>query len=170
MIKATTTSKPASKLTGKPMDNSVGNASLGDVSATSAQDICTDITALMKQFKTHMADLADAYGLTSIQLYALNAINSVGTHGSSMGQLAQTLHCDASNVTGIVDRLSALNLITRQENPLDRRVKTLQLTAKGRRVLAAVTSELPGRLNCTTLTAAERTMLHGLMVKLNSSK
>jgi DNA-binding MarR family transcriptional regulator len=129
-----------------------------------AQVICDDITSLMKYFKTHMADLADTHGLTSIQLYALSAMSK---QGSSMGHLAQTLHCDASNVTGIVDRLSALNLITRQENPLDRRVKTLQLTAKGQKVLGAITSELPGRLNCTALTAPERTTLHQLINKLN---
>ncbi len=111
-----------------------------------------------------MADLAELNGLTTIQLYALSALNK---QGSSMGHLAHTLHCDASNVTGIVDRLSALNLITRQENPLDRRVKTLQLTAKGHQILSTITKELPGRLNCTVLTESERFTLHQLITKLN---
>ena len=140
-----------------------GIAQTGTIDVT-PQVVCNDIGGLLKYFKMHIAELAELHGLTSIQLYALTAMQQ---EGSSMGKLAQTLHCDASNVTGIVDRLSALDLITRQENPLDRRVKTLQLTTRGCQVLAAANSELPGRLNCTALSAAERVTLHKLLSKIN---
>jgi len=67
-----------------------------------------------------------------MQIHALYAIK----HGDvTMGRVAETLHCDASNVTGIVDRLVAGQFITRQEGELDRRTKTLQLTAKGHRAI-----------------------------------
>jgi MarR family transcriptional regulator, organic hydroperoxide resistance regulator len=48
-----------------------------------------------------------------------------------MSQLAETLYCDASNVTAIVDRLEARGLIERRDNPRDRRVKLIALTDKG---------------------------------------
>jgi DNA-binding MarR family transcriptional regulator len=53
-----------------------------------------------------------------------------------MGRLAQTLACDASNVTGLVDRLESRGLVRRHTSPEDRRVKVLELTAKGTRLRA----------------------------------
>ena len=51
-----------------------------------------------------------------------------------MGRLAATLSCDASNVTGLVDRLESRGLVRRRPSENDRRVKVLQLTATGIRV------------------------------------
>jgi DNA-binding MarR family transcriptional regulator len=48
-----------------------------------------------------------------------------------MSHLAETLFCDASNVTGIVDRLEARQLIERRDSPRDRRVKLIALTSEG---------------------------------------
>lgn len=48
-----------------------------------------------------------------------------------MSVLAETLFCDASNVTGIVDRLEARGLIERRDSPRDRRVKLIALTDDG---------------------------------------
>jgi len=51
-----------------------------------------------------------------------------------MGRLADTLACDASNVTGLVDRLEARGLVQRLPSPADRRVKVIQLTPTGSRL------------------------------------
>src|SRR5258706_1410157 len=51
-----------------------------------------------------------------------------------MGQLAETLACDASNVTGLVDRLETRGLLRRRPSPEDRRVKVLDLTPTGSRL------------------------------------
>ena len=56
----------------------------------------------------------------------------------TMGELAQALHCDNSNVTGIVDRLEAAGLAERRPDERDRRVKTVVLTEHGRGVRAEV--------------------------------
>jgi DNA-binding MarR family transcriptional regulator len=48
-----------------------------------------------------------------------------------MHELATMLACDNSNVTGIVDRLEARGLVSRQPYALDRRVKHLALTTLG---------------------------------------
>jgi DNA-binding MarR family transcriptional regulator len=47
-----------------------------------------------------------------------------------MSEIADRLVCDASNVTGIADRLEARGLVERRAGE-DRRVKTLALTPKG---------------------------------------
>jgi MarR family transcriptional regulator, organic hydroperoxide resistance regulator len=51
-----------------------------------------------------------------------------------MGQLAETLACDASNVTGLVNRLESRGLVRRQPSTEDRRVKVLELTPTGVRL------------------------------------
>ncbi|MFL5844672.1 MAG: MarR family winged helix-turn-helix transcriptional regulator [Solirubrobacteraceae bacterium] len=51
-----------------------------------------------------------------------------------MGDLADTLGCDSSNVTGIVDRLEARDLVERRPAEHDRRVKMLAVTAEGAEV------------------------------------
>src|SRR5260221_3569016 len=53
-----------------------------------------------------------------------------------MGQLAETLACDASNVTGLVDRLESPRLVRRRPSAEDRRVKVLVLTQTGCRLRA----------------------------------
>lgn len=54
----------------------------------------------------------------------------------AMGEIASYLHCDNSNVTGIVDGLEERGLVERQPAPHDRRVKLIALTAEGRRLRA----------------------------------
>jgi DNA-binding MarR family transcriptional regulator len=48
-----------------------------------------------------------------------------------MSALAERLFCDASNVTGMVDRLEARGLLERRDDPRDRRVKRIALTDGG---------------------------------------
>jgi DNA-binding MarR family transcriptional regulator len=52
----------------------------------------------------------------------------------TMSEIAAVLHCDNSNVTGIVDVLEEKGLATRQASAGDRRVKLIALTAEGRRL------------------------------------
>jgi DNA-binding MarR family transcriptional regulator len=54
----------------------------------------------------------------------------------SMGSAAEALRCDASNLTGIVDRLEKRGLVERRTLPADRRVKELVLTDAGRLILS----------------------------------
>ncbi|MEY2535648.1 MAG: hypothetical protein QOF29_3558 [bacterium] len=49
----------------------------------------------------------------------------------AMSELAGALHCDNSNVTGIVDRLEDRGLVERRSATHDRRVKMLAVTARG---------------------------------------
>ena len=51
-----------------------------------------------------------------------------------MSALADALHCDNSNITGIVDRLEAAGLAERRPDERDRRVKAVLLTGKGEKM------------------------------------
>jgi MarR family transcriptional regulator, organic hydroperoxide resistance regulator len=61
-----------------------------------------------------------------------------------MGRLAETLGCDASNVTGLVDRLEARGLVERRPSGDDRRVKVIQLTATGARMRGQLLRRVTG--------------------------
>jgi len=49
----------------------------------------------------------------------------------TMGTLAALLHCDNSNVTGIVDNLEDKNLAVRFPSEVDRRIKVVELSVRG---------------------------------------
>jgi len=50
-----------------------------------------------------------------------------------MRAIADSLSCEPSNVTGIVDGLERRGLVVRQSDPADRRVKQVVLTPEGKR-------------------------------------
>jgi DNA-binding MarR family transcriptional regulator len=129
----------------------------------STTDLCFDMMSLLKRFKAITAEIAEKHGLTPIQLGTLHAIDD---GYKTMGKVAQTMHCDASNVTGIIDRLTSLNFVIRQDDPRDRRVKSLQLTTQGHAVLEEIIAVMPTRLGCDRLNSSERLSLHQLIVKL----
>src|SRR5688572_20533796 len=92
---------------------------------------------LVRFFFTQRANLppmAAELDLSPAQCHVLHLIEP--DRPVPMGRLAQTLACDASNVTGLVDRLESRGLVRRRPSADDRRVKVLQLTATGCRVRA----------------------------------
>src|ERR671928_2004208 len=68
-------------------------------------------------------------GLGFAQAHALRMLDP--DEPMPMSALAERLFCDASNVTGIVDRLEARGLVERRSSEGDRRVKALTLTEAG---------------------------------------
>jgi MarR family transcriptional regulator, organic hydroperoxide resistance regulator len=72
------------------------------------------------------------FGLSPVGAHALRLLDA-GTP-LTMSDLADALGCDASNVTGVVDRLEDRGLVERRPGQDDRRVKTLALTPEGREV------------------------------------
>jgi DNA-binding MarR family transcriptional regulator len=60
----------------------------------------------------------------------------------TMSQLAELLHCDNSNITGIVDSLEDKNLALRFPSEVDRRIKVIELTVPGERLLKRLSREV----------------------------
>ena len=84
--------------------------------------------------RAHLPPLAAELQLSPAQCHLLHLIEP--GRPIPMGQLAETLACDASNVTGLVDRLESRGLVRRCPSAADRRVKVLDLTPKGSRLRA----------------------------------
>jgi MarR family transcriptional regulator, organic hydroperoxide resistance regulator len=101
-------------------------------------------------------------GLTFAQAHALRLLEP--DRPSPMSALADRLFCDASNVTGIADRLEARGLVERRTVGADRRVKTLALTSAGvelRSRVADVMSEPPAAI--AALSAADQRALRDIL-------
>ncbi|SRR6266550_1577883 len=130
----------------------------------SPQQICQDLLALLGRVKQEMLAIAEAEHLTQVQLGTLYMLDQYGD--LAMGEVANMLHCDPSNVTGVVDRLVAQNLVSRQENKIDRRAKTISLLPAGKRIVDAAVAALPGRLGCSKLTGSERAVLRQTVQKI----
>ncbi len=79
-----------------------------------------------------LVEALNSLGLTFPQAHLLRLL--APDHPRPMNDLAVRLVCDASNVTGLADRLEARGLIERQSAAHDRRVKVLALTPAGERV------------------------------------
>jgi DNA-binding MarR family transcriptional regulator len=87
-----------------------------------------------------------------------------------MRRLAELLACDASNVTGLIDRLEARGLVQRRASPEDRRVKALDLTPTGAQLRAELLKGMTRRpLPLSRLSAEDqRTLLRILQMLVES--
>ena len=59
-----------------------------------------------------------------------------------MRRLVERLGCDASNVTGIVDRLETRGLVERTACPHDRRIRIVRLTPRGAKIRARIVARM----------------------------
>lgn len=108
--------------------------------------------------------IAAEFGLTPPQLHLMRLLRE--QEALPMGQIAELLFCDASNVTAIVDRLEERGLIERHPNPEDRRVKLIAATGAGRELQTQAFARLfeppPG---IVALPAADQRALRDLLAK-----
>jgi MarR family transcriptional regulator, organic hydroperoxide resistance regulator len=103
-------------------------------------------------------------GLSFPQAHALRLLEP--EEPLPMSALAERLICDASNVTGIVDRLEARGLVERRSAEGDRRVKALTITPAGvelRGVVMEIMSEPPAAI--AALSAADQRALRDILAR-----
>jgi MarR family transcriptional regulator, organic hydroperoxide resistance regulator len=117
---------------------------------------------MQARLESHFTELAAQYGLSAVQAKVLLTLQPDGA--MTMRTLAGQVQYDASNLTGVVDRLEEVGAVRRQPHPSDRRAKGVMLTDEGQRVRRAFWERLTnntgplGRLN-----GRELTSLRGLL-------
>jgi DNA-binding MarR family transcriptional regulator len=105
--------------------------------------------------------------LTQAQLAALTTLYN--KKPCAHNELGQLICVDAATVKGVVDRLRARGFVKSRTNSVDRRSRTITLTAKGRRL---VEKALPYARQITKetlkpLSAEERRALMNLLTRLS---
>jgi len=117
---------------------------------------------LFWQMRPRMLGVATEFGLTPPQMFALRALDP--EQPVPMRELAAQLHCDSSNVTGLVDGLETHGLVERRSAEHDRRVRMLVVTERGEQVrdrLNAVLNEVPPAL--ASLAAEDQRALRDIL-------
>jgi DNA-binding MarR family transcriptional regulator len=101
---------------------------------------------LMKFFfaqREHLPSSGNELDLSPAQCHVLHLIEP--GRPLPMRRLAETLSCDASNVTGLVDRLEDRGLVERRPSADDRRVRMLRLTPDGSRLRSLLLRRMTAR-------------------------
>ncbi len=120
--------------------------------------------------KHRLLKTADEYNLSIMQALTICLMEPGKT--LPMSAISDFLVCDRSNVTGIVERLSAGSYIERRESNIDRRVKTIELTQSGiklrDKLLPKVSDE--DAPNLENLSQEEINTLKAILLKTISTK
>jgi DNA-binding MarR family transcriptional regulator len=129
---------------------------------TAVQEAWSLVGRLFWQMRPRMLGVAGELGLTPPQMFALRALDPESP--VPMRELAAQLHCDSSNVTGLVDGLEAQGLVERRSAEHDRRVRMLVVTERGaqvRRRITAVVEAVPPAL--AALSAEDQRALRDIL-------
>lgn len=119
--------------------------------------------AVQQLFKAELAP----YGVTPGQYAVLKCLWD--DNGQTAKQLAERLYLDGSTVTGILDRMEAKNLISRQSDPKDRRALRVILTDRGSALKEPVNAAIvqANKKALDRLDPKESGLLHKLLEELN---
>jgi DNA-binding MarR family transcriptional regulator len=120
--------------------------------------------AVSHAFASKLADK----GVTVAEWVVLRTLHGQGAINPS--ELADQMHTTRGTISKLADRLLAKELITRTDDPDDRRAHTLRLTPKGRRLvpmLAALADENDAEF-FGHLTATQRRDLRTLLEELSA--
>src|SRR3954454_14570578 len=104
-------------------------AATGERSSTAAREAWGLFWQIFMRDKRRRWGILSELGISPQQSMAIGSLKP--GEPMPMSALAEALHCDNSNITGIVDRLEAAGLAQRQADARDRRVKAVVLTEQG---------------------------------------
>lgn len=115
---------------------------------------------LMDRTKQNVREVAEEEGLSVAQVDVLRRLRQ---GPSPMRRLAVKMNCEASNLTGLVDRLESRGLVERQPYPEDRRVKCVALTETGERLSMQLWTAVAERCPLTELPTSSKEQLSSLL-------
>jgi DNA-binding MarR family transcriptional regulator len=132
------------------------------VPATAATDLEQAMFEFVDAYNQAWEAAASEHELSTAHACVLGRVET----RRSMGELAEELRCDASNITQIVARLETRGLVRREPHPADRRSRQIVRTERGDELNGAFEEsfEFP-RAAAANLTVAERTQLTALLQK-----
>jgi DNA-binding MarR family transcriptional regulator len=128
------------------------------------EEVVLRLLDLFQRMRVHWESTCAAQGLSPAEGQALHRLDTP----VPMRAMADALHCDASYVTQLTDRLEGAGLVERVADPTDRRVRQLRLTPQGAiaraRLIDASHVDSPA---LAPLTEAQRDELLGLLRALS---
>ncbi|MGF0176403.1 MarR family winged helix-turn-helix transcriptional regulator [Streptomyces sp. Marseille-Q5077] len=113
---------------------------------SAAQDSDPAHDALMERLARAAAgyyrDLTAAAAMHGLTMTQAKMLILLRQQPLPMRALAGRLACDASNITGLVDRLEARGLVSRHADAADRRIKNVVATEEGREAVRLIRADM----------------------------
>lgn len=97
------------------------------------ESILKSLRRITRSIDLHSRELASRFGLTGPQLVCLRAISHRGE--TTPSKLAKEVALSQATITGIIDRLTARQLVTRERSETDRRLVTVKATTAGKNLV-----------------------------------
>jgi len=108
------------------------------------QECMQSLRRIVKALEDYSRSVEKRFELTGPQLWALWELGRNGP--LALKDLAAHMHLESSTVVGVMDRLAVKGLLVRKPDASDRRRISLELTDKGREILAAAPHPAQGHL------------------------
>jgi len=126
-----------------------------------------NLAMLLLRSKQRLGLLAAEHDITGVQATLLLILEP--QKPQKMSYFADMFECDASNMTGLTDRLEQVNLIRREHDPADRRIRLIQLTDAGLVLRKKLLSELANSdaIGLGVLSNSDRDSLFKILAKLS---
>jgi MarR family transcriptional regulator, organic hydroperoxide resistance regulator len=106
-----------------------------------------------QQVTRRARELLAPFGVTPVQYAVLKVLS--GTEGMSGAEIGARMVLDSASVTGVVDRLEALELLERRADPKDRRTLRIVTTQRADDLIASMDSAMD-RLNAEAVAVLGR--------------
>ncbi|QSQ28372.1 MarR family transcriptional regulator [Pyxidicoccus parkwayensis] len=121
-------------------------------------------------YDAHLSRHGLSMGRFVVLIRLFSAEDSEAGRGLTPAELAESSCVSRATMTGLLDTLEKDELISRQDHPEDRRMYTVRLTAKGRKLLDGMLPDHYRRISAlmAPLSETERTTLQELMHKVTS--
>ncbi|WP_223935095.1 MarR family transcriptional regulator [Arthrobacter sp. StoSoilB5] len=122
------------------------------------RELLTELSqGLSDQVRSAVAEL----DLTTTQAAVLRQLATPHTQR----EIANSLQCDPSNITYVVDKLEKAGLVTREQHPSDRRAKILRLTESGLKTRKTMIDRFEAKSPLRSLSEDDLQRLEELLAK-----
>jgi len=110
-------------------------------------DIIVSIRKIVRSLNIESKGLQKDFGLSIPQLLCLGHLENQTDFQSTHKELMEFLSLNSSTITGIISRLEKRGYVARLSNSNDRRLKSITLTASGKKLLDETPNILHDRLS-----------------------
>ena len=121
------------------------------------------LRSIVRELRLASREAEQRVGVHGAQLHALRRLSD--SPATSLTELAERTHTDISSVSVVISRLVALDLVSRDADPADRRRLTLSLTTQGRAAIRRAPTTPRDRLTDAAAALSHRE-LQGLVSSL----
>ena len=129
-------------------------------------EIMQSLRQIFRAIQDYSQEVSKKFGITGPQLWALKIISTDAR--LSLGELTKKMYLHPSTVSGVVDRLEKKGYAARDRGLKDRRVVTVALTPKGKRLIKKAPNPIQGKMvhGLRKLEARELTSIYAAIQKL----